>query len=70
MSDTGIGIPPEDVARLFRPFVQLDASLGRRHEGTGLGLALVRRLVEMHGGEVKVESEPGRGTRVTVELPA
>ncbi|MFN8091738.1 MAG: ATP-binding protein [Vicinamibacteria bacterium] len=70
VSDTGVGIAAGDLPRLFRPFVQLGASLGRRYEGTGLGLALVRHLVEMHGGEVKVESERGRGTRVTVDLPA
>ncbi len=69
VGDTGIGIAPEDLGRLFQPFVQLDSRLAREHEGTGLGLALVRRLVELHGGEVSLESQPGAGTRVTVELP-
>ena len=68
--DTGIGIAAEDVARLFQPFTQLDSSLSRQHAGTGLGLALVRRLAELHGGAATLESEPGKGTRVTVRLPA
>ena len=67
--DTGVGIAPEDLSRLFRPFVQLDSRLSRQHAGTGLGLALVRRLVLLHGGEVHVESEVGRGSRFTVALP-
>jgi PAS domain S-box-containing protein len=67
--DTGVGIAPEDQPRLFRPFVQLDNSLSRQHVGTGLGLALVRRLVELHGGEVRVESEVGRGSRFIVSVP-
>ena len=67
--DTGVGIADEDLSRLFRPFVQLDSRLSRQHAGTGLGLALVRRLVLLHGGEVRVESEVGRGSRFTVEMP-
>jgi signal transduction histidine kinase/CheY-like chemotaxis protein len=67
--DTGIGISQEDMARLFQPFVQLDSSLSREHAGTGLGLALVRRLTEMHGGGVSLESEVGKGSRFTVSLP-
>ena len=67
--DTGIGIAPGDFARLFQPFVQVDASLTRRHDGTGLGLALVRRLVDLHGGGIAVQSTPGRGSRFTVWLP-
>jgi len=69
--DTGIGIAPADQARLFQPFVQLDASLARAYEGAGLGLALVRRLAELHGGRVTVESDglPAQGTRFTVILP-
>jgi len=69
VTDTGIGIAAEDQARLFVPFVQLDAGLSRRHEGTGLGLALVRRLADLHGGSVTLESEPGKGSRFTVTLP-
>ncbi len=67
--DTGIGIAPDDLARLFLPFAQLDSSLSRQHEGTGLGLALVRRLSEMHGGGVSVESAVGRGSHFKVSLP-
>jgi PAS domain S-box-containing protein len=67
--DTGIGIPPDQVERIFQPFVQLDASLARQYAGTGLGLALVRRIVELHGGRVAVESAPGAGSRFTVTLP-
>ena len=67
--DTGIGIAEADQARLFQPFVQLDSSLSRQHAGTGLGLALVGRLVSLHGGEVTVDSAPDRGSRFTVVLP-
>jgi PAS domain S-box-containing protein len=67
--DTGIGIAPEDIARLFQPFIQLDTGLARHYEGAGLGLALVARLVELHSGRVWAESEPGRGSRFTVAIP-
>ena len=67
--DTGIGISQEDMAKLFKPFVQLDSSLSRQHSGTGLGLALVSRLTESHGGRVSLESKEGQGTRFTVSLP-
>ena len=67
--DTGIGISQGDRPRLFKPFVQLDASLARRHGGSGLGLAIVGRLTELHGGSVQLESEPGQGTTVSVSLP-
>lgn len=67
--DTGIGIAPEDLARLFQPFVQLDSKLARQYYGTGLGLSLVSRMTEMHGGGISVESEVGRGSRFTVSLP-
>jgi len=69
--DTGPGIREEDVPRLFKAFEQLDGGLSRQHGGTGLGLTLVRRLVEMHGGSVSVESDglPGKGSRFTVSLP-
>ncbi len=67
--DTGIGIAAEDLERLFRPFEQLDSRLARRYEGTGLGLALVQRMVHLHGGEIRVESQPGSGSRFTFNLP-
>jgi signal transduction histidine kinase/CheY-like chemotaxis protein/putative methionine-R-sulfoxide reductase with GAF domain len=67
--DTGVGIAEEDMVRLFQPFSQLDSSLSRKFEGTGLGLALVRRLTEMHDGGVSVESEVGQGSRFAVSLP-
>ena len=66
--DNGIGISEQDLKRLFQPFVQVDSSLNRRHEGTGLGLALVQRLTDLHGGSVQVESEVGKGSRFTVSL--
>jgi PAS domain S-box-containing protein len=66
--DTGIGIASEDLQRLFQPFVQLDSSLNRKQEGTGLGLALVQRLTDLHGGSVQVESEVGTGSRFTINL--
>jgi protein-histidine pros-kinase len=67
--DTGIGIAAADMERLFEAFQQLDAGSARRYEGTGLGLALTRRLVELQGGRIGVESEPGRGSTFTVTLP-
>jgi signal transduction histidine kinase/PAS domain-containing protein len=71
VADTGIGIDPKDMERLFRPFEQLENRVRRSHEGTGLGLALTRRLVELHGGSIRAESPgPGRGSTFTVTLPA
>jgi PAS domain S-box-containing protein len=67
--DTGIGIAAEDVPRLFQPFVQLDSSLSRQYQGSGLGLALVHQMAELHGGSVSVESQVGEGSRFTVSLP-
>jgi CheY-like chemotaxis protein len=67
--DTGIGIAKEEMEWLFKPFVQIDSSLSRQHEGTGLGLSLVYRLTEMHGGSVAVRSKTGAGSRFTVSLP-
>ena len=69
VSDTGIGIAREDLPRLFREFEQLPQPNGVRPEGTGLGLALTRRLVELHGGKVEVESELGKGSTFSVYLP-
>jgi PAS domain S-box-containing protein len=67
--DTGIGIAPEDQARVFEPFVQLDGGLDRQFPGTGLGLPLVRRMVEAMGGTVTLDSEIGRGSIFTVRIP-
>jgi len=69
ITDTGIGIAPENISRLFQPFVQLDSALSRRYAGTGLGLALVRRITELHGGSVALESQEGKGSRFTITLP-
>jgi signal transduction histidine kinase len=69
VADTGIGIAPQDQARIFREFERVEGSHSRRCEGTGLGLALTRRLVELQGGTITVESEPGRGSRFVVRLP-
>ncbi len=67
--DTGIGIPQEHMTRLFQPFMQLEAGLNRAYEGTGLGLSLVSRMVELHGGSVTVESAgKGEGSRFTISL--
>jgi signal transduction histidine kinase len=70
VADTGIGIQPEDLPRLFQPFTQLKSPFVKRHEGTGLGLALTKRLVELHGGQICGASEgEGRGSTFTVRLP-
>ncbi|MGZ9225123.1 MAG: hybrid sensor histidine kinase/response regulator, partial [Anaerolineales bacterium] len=66
--DTGIGIAAEDLKKLFKPFTQLDSRLNREYEGTGLGLALVQKLTNLHGGSVAVESEVGKGSRFTINL--
>jgi signal transduction histidine kinase len=69
VQDTGIGIPQEAIKRLGSPFVQLRDGADRAHQGTGLGLALVRALAEMHDGAIRIDSVLGAGTTVTLELP-
>jgi signal transduction histidine kinase len=68
--DTGIGIDPEEIPHLFEPFRQVDSTLSRKYEGTGLGLSLVKTLVELHDGNVQITSTPGSGTCVTIGFPA
>ena len=68
--DSGIGIAKENMGKLFLPFVQLDsASTTRKHEGTGLGLALTKTIIELHGGKISAESQEGKGSRFSVVLP-
>jgi signal transduction histidine kinase len=69
VTDTGTGIKPEDLGRLFQAFRQLDTGLTRQHEGTGLGLAICKRLVEKLGGVITVESEFGKGSTFGFTLP-
>jgi PAS domain S-box-containing protein len=69
VTDTGIGIDSADHQRVFEPFVQLDSSLNRNFEGTGLGLALARQIVELHGGQIRLKSEVGKGSCFTIYLP-
>jgi PAS domain S-box-containing protein len=70
VTDTGIGLTPEQQGRLFEAFMQADSSTSRRYGGTGLGLVITRRVCQMMGGEVTVESEFGKGSRFTVRVPA
>ncbi|WP_345772585.1 PAS domain-containing sensor histidine kinase [Azospirillum aestuarii] len=69
VTDTGIGIAAEDLPKAMTPFVQVDQSMTRRYEGMGLGLSISKRLVEAHGGTLRIDSAPGQGTTVTVALP-
>ncbi|MEZ5336418.1 MAG: PAS domain S-box protein [Methanolobus sp.] len=69
VKDTGIGISKEDQKKLFKPFSQIDSSISRKYEGTGLGLALVKEIVELHQGQIWVESETGKGSSFIFELP-
>ncbi len=70
VSDTGIGMSPEEIEVAMTPFRQVESPLTREHEGTGLGLPIVKALIDLHGGYLKIESERGVGSRVTVSLPA
>lgn len=69
ISDTGVGIAPDDLQRIGAPFFQAGKTYQRRHEGTGLGLSIVKSLVALHLGELTVQSRLGEGTAVTVKLP-
>lgn len=70
IEDTGVGIPADALDKVFEPFLQLDMSNSRQHEGAGLGLTITRNLVELHGGKVRLISEVGRGTSAIMTLPA
>jgi len=69
VSDTGIGMGPDDIAVALERFGQVDGSLARRYEGTGLGLPLVKQLIELHGGSLRLTSAPGAGTTATITFP-
>jgi signal transduction histidine kinase len=69
VADTGIGIAPEDIARLFTPFVQGESGPARRFDGSGLGLTISRQLSQLMGGELMLDSTLGVGTRVTLRVP-
>jgi two-component system phosphate regulon sensor histidine kinase PhoR len=70
VADTGVGIPPADLPRITERFYRVDRARSRELGGTGLGLAIVKHLVIAHGGDLRIESEPGRGTTVRFTLPA
>lgn len=67
--DTGMGIDPDKIELLFKPFIQIDSGTTRKHDGTGLGLSISKKLMAMLGGSIRVESEPGKGSVFTIELP-
>ena len=69
VSDTGIGIRPDDLKGLFQPFRQIDTGLARKHEGTGLGLSICRKLIRLMGGTIEVKSQWGRGSTFTIRFP-
>jgi signal transduction histidine kinase len=70
VSDTGRGIPPEALPRVFDRFYRVDKARSREMGGTGLGLAIAKWIADAHGGSIRIDSSPGRGTTVTIELPA
>lgn len=69
VQDTGIGIAEADIDRILQPFTQVDDGLERRYDGTGLGLPIAKSLIELHGGDLAIASDPGKGTKVTMTLP-
>ncbi|MDE1931419.1 MAG: two-component sensor histidine kinase, partial [Alphaproteobacteria bacterium] len=69
VEDTGIGIPPDQISRVMEPFYQVDGSLARTQEGTGLGLPIAKSLAELHGGTLRLESAVGYGTTARLTLP-
>ena len=69
VKDTGIGIKASDTKRIFEPFVQVEDAMSRTHQGTGLGLPLVRKIMSLHGGTVELESVVGEGTTVSATFP-
>ncbi len=69
VKDTGIGIKEEDMPLLFRPFQQLEAPLTKQFAGVGMGLVLARKLIEAHGGAIRVESDYGKGTKLIFTIP-
>jgi cell cycle sensor histidine kinase DivJ len=69
VADTGIGIAPDDLTRIGNPFFQVRGKCGRKQDGAGLGLSIVKGLVDLHSGELQAESRPGEGTRIVVRLP-
>jgi two-component system cell cycle sensor histidine kinase PleC len=70
VSDTGIGMSEAEIAVALSPFGQVDSKLARKHQGTGLGLPICKSLMELHGGDLTVTSEPNRGTTLTARFPA
>ena len=69
VADTGVGIPADKIESLFTEFKQTDATIASEYGGTGLGLSITKKFVEMHGGRIWVESEPGRGSTFSFEIP-
>ena len=69
VGDTGIGMSPDEIPIALAVFGQVDSRLARRYDGTGLGLPLVKSIVELHGGTIAIDSAPGKGTTITISLP-
>jgi signal transduction histidine kinase len=70
IADNGIGMPPDQLERVLKPFQQADSSLARKYEGVGLGLSLASGLMQLHGGSLAIVSAPNVGTTVTIRFPA